>query len=73
MDGDAASLDVASVKNMQTLVQIGESLLKKPVSRVNLETGRPEPVQGEGNNGEALGRFAKLLSDEKKFRQLNLT
>ncbi|XP_057769027.1 patatin-like protein 3 [Salvia miltiorrhiza] len=69
--GEASSLDVASVKNMQTLVQIGEDLLTKPVSRVNLETGRPEPVQGEGTNGEALARFAKLLSDENKFRHSN--
>ncbi|KAH6788255.1 phospholipase A 2A [Perilla frutescens var. hirtella] len=69
--GDASSMDVSTIKNMQTLVQIGDDLLKKPVSRVNLETGRPEPVQGEGNNGEALARFAKLLSDEKKFRQSN--
>lgn len=71
MAGDASSLDVATVKNLQTLVQIGDGLLKKPVSRVNLETGRPEPVQGEGTNEEALTRFAKLLSDEKKFRQSN--
>ncbi|KAI3452051.1 hypothetical protein Pfo_008716 [Paulownia fortunei] len=67
--GDASSLDISTIKNMQTLIQIGDSLLKKPVSRVNLETGRPEPVQGEGTNEEALARFAKLLSDERKFRQ----
>ncbi|KAL2240320.1 UNVERIFIED_CONTAM: Patatin-like protein 3 [Sesamum indicum] len=66
--GDASSLDISTIKNMQTLVQIGESLLKKPVSRVNLETGRPEPVHGEGTNEQALARFAKLLSDERKLR-----
>ncbi|KAL7101307.1 hypothetical protein ACP275_08G046900 [Erythranthe tilingii] len=69
--GDTSSVDIATVKNMQTLVQIGQSLLKKPVSRVNLETGRQEPVQGEGTNAEALARFAKLLSDERKSRQTN--
>ncbi|KAG6421624.1 hypothetical protein SASPL_118181 [Salvia splendens] len=69
--GDASSLDVATEKNLQTLVQIGADLLKKPVSRVDLETGRPVPVQGEGTNGDALARFAKLLSDEKKFRHSN--
>ncbi|KAG6424657.1 hypothetical protein SASPL_115076 [Salvia splendens] len=69
--GDASSLDVATEKNLQTLVQIGADLLKKPVSRVDLETGRPVPVQGEGTNGDALARFAKLLSDENKFRHSN--
>ncbi|GFP94558.1 patatin-like protein 2 [Phtheirospermum japonicum] len=69
--GDASSLDISTTENMQTLVQIGDSLLKKPVCRVNLETGRPEPVQGEGTNEEALARFAKLLSDERKFRLAN--
>ncbi|KAL6572915.1 hypothetical protein OROHE_002391 [Orobanche hederae] len=71
LSGDASSLDVSTIKNMRTLVEIGNSLLKKPVSRVNLETGRPEPVQGEGTNEEALTRFAKLLSDERKFRLTN--
>ncbi|MCD7462819.1 hypothetical protein HAX54_049417 [Datura stramonium] len=66
--GDAASMDIATTKNMQTLVQIGNSLLKKPVSRVNLETGQYEPVHGEGTNEEALIRFANLLSLEKKLR-----
>ncbi|CAI9758790.1 unnamed protein product [Fraxinus pennsylvanica] len=70
LSGDASSLDIATTKHMRTLIQIGDSLLKKPVSRVNLETGRPEPVQGEGTNEEALTRFAKSLSDERKLRQL---
>ncbi|GER30854.1 patatin-like protein [Striga asiatica] len=68
LSGDASSVDVSTVENMQTLVQIGEGLLKKPVSRVNLDTGRAEPVQGGGTNEEALARFAKMLSDERKFR-----
>lgn len=71
MGPEASSLDVSTTRNMQTLVEIGENLLKKPVSRVDLETGRPEPVQGEGTNGHALARFAKLLSDERKFRHSN--
>ncbi|KAG8384417.1 hypothetical protein BUALT_Bualt04G0115800 [Buddleja alternifolia] len=69
LSGDASSLDISTTNNMQTLVQVGDSLLKKPVSRINLETGRPEPIQGEGTNEEALARFAKLISDERKFRQ----
>ncbi|XP_059282210.1 patatin-like protein 3 [Lycium ferocissimum] len=70
MIGEAASTDISTIKNMQTLVQIGKNLLKEPVSRVNLETGRVEAVHGEGTNEEALTRFAKLLSEERKLRQL---
>ncbi|KAG8384421.1 hypothetical protein BUALT_Bualt04G0116200 [Buddleja alternifolia] len=69
LSGDASSLDISTTNNMQTLIQLGDNLLKKPVSRMNLETGRPEPVQGEATNEEALIQFAKLLSDERKFRQ----
>ncbi|KAA8547246.1 hypothetical protein F0562_003890 [Nyssa sinensis] len=68
--GDASSVDIATKENLQKLVQIGEALLKKPVSRVNLETGMYEAVDGEGNNEAALDRFAKLLSDEKRFRKV---
>ncbi|KAG8384413.1 hypothetical protein BUALT_Bualt04G0115400 [Buddleja alternifolia] len=71
LSGAASSLDISTTNNMESLIQIGDSLLKKPVSRINLETGRPELVQGEGTNEEALTRFAKLLADEKKFRQSN--
>ncbi|XP_055803492.1 patatin-like protein 3 [Solanum dulcamara] len=70
MIGEAASTDISTIKNMQTLVQTGKDLLKKPVSRVNLETGRVEAVHGEGTNEEALTRFAKLLSEERKLRPL---
>ncbi|THG20704.1 patatin-like protein 2 [Camellia sinensis] len=71
LTGDASSVDIATKENMERLVEIGEALLKKPVSRVNLETGKFETVQGEGTNEDALGRFAKLLSDEKKNRKRN--
>lgn len=62
-------MDVATTKNMEKLVQIGNDRLKKPVSRVNLDTGRYEEVSGEGTNEEALIRFAKLLSEERKLRE----
>ena len=71
LTGDAALLDLATEENMKRLVEIGNELLKKPVSRVNLETGKFEAVEGEGTNEEALARFAKLLSMEKKLRQAN--
>ncbi|XP_055806332.1 patatin-like protein 1 [Solanum dulcamara] len=69
LTGEAASMDVATTANMQRLVQIGKDRLKKPVSRVNLDTGRYEQVSGEGTNEEALIRFANLLSQQRKIRQ----
>ena len=69
MSSDEASVDIATEKNLKRLVQIGEALLNKPVSRVNLETGRYEAIQGEGTNAEALAAFAQRLSQERKLRQ----
>ncbi|KAI0495269.1 hypothetical protein KFK09_025419 [Dendrobium nobile] len=68
LSGNSASVDISTKENLEGLVKIGNNLLKKPVSRVNIETGRYEPVEGEGTNEEALIRFAKLLSDERKRR-----
>ncbi|KAJ9670776.1 hypothetical protein PVL29_026981 [Vitis rotundifolia] len=69
LKGTVASVDVATKKNLDSLVKVGEEMLKKPVSRVNLETGKYEPIKNGGTNEEALIRFAKLLSDEKRFRE----
>lgn len=54
LTGTLASLDVATKENLNNLVQVGEKLLKKPVSRVNLETGQYEPVKNGGSNEKAL-------------------
>lgn len=53
LTGLLASVDMATEENLANLVKVGEELLKKPVSRVNLETGLFEPVD-EGTNEEAL-------------------
>ncbi|KAF3786471.1 Patatin-like protein 3 [Nymphaea thermarum] len=66
--GDEASVDISTEKNLANLKEAGESLLNKPVSRVNLETGGFEPAQDEGTNKDALVRFAKILSEERKRR-----
>ncbi|XP_073103917.1 patatin-like protein 2 [Elaeis guineensis] len=66
--GDTASVDVSSKENLTKLVQIGKQLLKKPVSRVNLDSGVYEAVQMAGTNEEELTRFAKMLSDERRLR-----
>ncbi|PIN11241.1 Ca2+-independent phospholipase A2 [Handroanthus impetiginosus] len=61
LKGNVSSLDLATKENLDELVEIGKKLLKKPLSRVN---------HGETNE-EALKRFARLLSQEKKFREAN--
>ncbi|XP_022866619.1 patatin-like protein 3, partial [Olea europaea var. sylvestris] len=70
LTGTAASVDVATKANLNKLVEIGQSLLKKPVSRVNLDSGLSEPIENGGTNEDALKKFAKLLSEEKRFRDL---
>lgn len=42
---------------MKNLVEIGERLLQKPVSMMNLDSGIFEPVDNEGTNEEALIRL----------------
>ncbi|KAG9450928.1 hypothetical protein H6P81_010893 [Aristolochia fimbriata] len=69
LTGDSSSSDIATKENLEKLVKIGERLLKKPVSRMNLDTGILEPVEEGDTNEEALIRFAKLLSDERKLRK----
>ncbi|XP_030454470.1 patatin-like protein 2 [Syzygium oleosum] len=68
LSGVLSSVDVATKKNLNDLVKTGEALLKKPVSRVNLETGVCEPTSNQETNEEALIRFAKLLSQERQLR-----
>ncbi|XP_022951150.1 patatin-like protein 2 [Cucurbita moschata] len=62
-----SSVDIATKKNLDDLVGVGENLLKKPVSRVNLETGVFEATDAETNE-QALTRFAKMLSRERWLR-----
>ncbi|KAF7137540.1 hypothetical protein RHSIM_Rhsim07G0230500 [Rhododendron simsii] len=69
LTGVVSSVDVATKTNLEDLVKVGEGLLKKPVSRVNLDTGLNEPCDEETNE-EALKRFAKKLSEEKRNRDI---
>ncbi|XP_077249861.1 patatin-like protein 2 isoform X1 [Tasmannia lanceolata] len=70
LSSPASSVDIATEENMENLVKIGEELLKKSVSRVNLEKGLCEAVGHLGSNEQALIRFAKQLSDEKRVRDM---
>ncbi|KAG8047451.1 hypothetical protein GUJ93_ZPchr0008g12348 [Zizania palustris] len=69
LNGDESSVDVSTQKNLRRLVDIGNTLLNKPVCTVNLENGRNEPDKNRGTNKEELERFAVMLSNERKSRQ----
>lgn len=69
LKGDLGSVDISTEKNMEGLVEVGEALLKKRVSRVNLESGHYQPISENVTNEEALKRFAKVLSEERKLRE----
>ncbi|KAG4962443.1 hypothetical protein JHK82_039131 [Glycine max] len=71
--GDMSSVDMATEKNLNDLVKVGESLLKKPVSKVNLKTGVYEPVKSYETNEEALKGFAERLSKQKQFRKSQMS
>ena len=60
LTGEVASLDISTKKNMNELVKVGEELLKKPVSRVNLDTGEYEPIENGGTNEDALRRSGPI-------------
>ncbi|KAM0933992.1 putative galactolipase [Dioscorea sansibarensis] len=71
LSGNTSSVDISTKENLESLIKIGNELLKKPFSRVNIETGEFVPVEDEGEKGtneEALIRFAKLLSNERRSR-----
>ncbi|KAF3614833.1 Patatin-like protein 2 [Capsicum annuum] len=72
LTGSLASVDIATKENLEGLVKVGERLLEKPTSRINLDKGVYEPIEKGGTNKEALRRFAKILSDERRFRQSNV-
>ncbi|KFK32501.1 hypothetical protein AALP_AA6G250900, partial [Arabis alpina] len=69
LSGDAASVDISTVENLDVLAKTGDELLNKPVSRVNLESGCNENAY-EVTNEKALIKLAGILSKEKKIRDL---
>lgn len=54
LEGALSSVDIATTENLENLVKVGEALLEKPVSRVNINTGVYQPLQNGGTNKEAL-------------------
>ncbi|WVZ67822.1 hypothetical protein U9M48_016851, partial [Paspalum notatum var. saurae] len=70
----AVSADLSTEKNLQGLVQIGENLLHRPLSKDDCKINYIDPVHNGGHITYAgmLTRFAKLLSDERKLRIQNM-
>lgn len=60
LSGALASVDIATTKNLNNLVSVGEILLDKPVTRVNFDTGMAEEINNGGTNREALKRYNAL-------------
>ena len=50
-------MDIVTKENLENLVNVGENLLNKTVSRINIDTGLHEPVENGGSNEEALRRY----------------
>nr|XP_011458947.1 PREDICTED: patatin-like protein 2 [Fragaria vesca subsp. vesca] len=69
LEETVCSVDIATHENLNNLVKVGEELLKKPVSRVNMETGMFEPAH-QSTNEEALVRVAGILSRERRVREM---
>nr|GLL17456.1 patatin-like protein 1 [Ipomoea trifida] len=68
LEGELASVDVTTEENLKKLEEIGKKLLTKSVSKLDLLTGEYKPVPTRGTNEEALKRFAKMLSENKRNR-----
>ncbi|XP_031101568.1 patatin-like protein 1 isoform X1 [Ipomoea triloba] len=66
LEGTIAAMDNASLENMIHLREIGENLLKQPVSKVDLNSGIYMRVSKDYTNEDILKKFAKILSDQKK-------
>ncbi|KAH7283994.1 hypothetical protein KP509_34G034400 [Ceratopteris richardii] len=59
IQSDIEALDNTVNTNMKKLREIGERLLDVPLSRMDIETGRPITLQGEMSNKDALIRADK--------------
>ncbi|XP_019149982.1 PREDICTED: patatin-like protein 2 [Ipomoea nil] len=70
LQGPTASVDVTTKENLDALEEVGNKLLSKPVMKLNLLTGKNEPVPEAGTNRDALNRLAGLLSEERKRRRI---
>ncbi|XP_078157214.1 patatin-like protein 2 [Carex rostrata] len=70
--GDTASVDNSTPKNLQDLIKVGNDLLKSRVAEVDVTTGIYQAADYNETNEEALKKFAKKLSDERKQRMAKM-
>lgn len=56
LSGVLSSVDMSTNTNMENLIKVGEDLLKKPVMRVDIDTGDSQPIESGFTNMEALKR-----------------
>ena len=70
LQGSTASVDVSTKENLDALEKVGKTLLTKTVTKMNLLTGKNEPVPEAGTNQDALKRLAGLLSEERRRRTI---
>jgi hypothetical protein len=71
LSGTLAELDNATLQNLEDLKALGRKLLNDPVSERNFLTGKITPIPNAGSNRDALHRFARWLSEERKARKAN--
>ncbi|KAI4389555.1 hypothetical protein MLD38_001770 [Melastoma candidum] len=68
LTGLLSSVDIATKNNLDNLVKTGEALLKKPVMRMTTDMSVDSPCTDNETNEDALKRFAKKLSEERRLR-----
>lgn len=61
LTGNLASVDISTKENLQGLIKVGEELLDKPTSKINLDKGVYEAVENGGTNKEALRRYMIIV------------
>ncbi|CAL5195287.1 unnamed protein product [Lathyrus oleraceus] len=69
LDPSMEAMDNATIANIENLAKVGESLLKKPVLKMNVNTYEPEEKTNHGTNAEALEKLAETLYKIRQFRQ----
>ncbi|KAI3773808.1 hypothetical protein L1987_48342 [Smallanthus sonchifolius] len=67
LSDDIASMDLGNKENIEKLVKVGKELLKKPMTRMNPQTGLLEH-HPHITNEMALDWFAELLHEERRSR-----
>lgn len=69
LDPSMEAMDNATIANIENLAKVGESLLKKPVLKMNVDTYEPEENTNQGTNAQALEKLAETLYKIQKNRQ----